>query len=172
MRRRPWRPAIKGSPQTPACIRTEFKVTVERKLDSASHGNDRRFLEPNAVFGALQLEYSVPTIGPLPQLAFKELCQVQADMRIRADWQRRPDRNDRRQNLRCPEDGLFKKGLIRIGCEKRAPNVGGIRQLLLSLAKRFDDRVGKPGYGADTPTRTRSFLLPRHDRSSRLTISS
>lgn len=50
MQRRPWRPAIKGSPQPPASIRAEFKIAIEREFDCIGAGNDRRFLEPNAMF--------------------------------------------------------------------------------------------------------------------------
>ena len=122
MQRRSLRPAIKGSPQAPACIRAELEVAVEGKFDSIGDCNNRRFLEPNAVLNPAQIQYGVPTIRALAQLTFIEVAEIQTDVRMRAHQQRRPHWHNRRQNLRRPEDGLFKKGLIGISCEKPTPN--------------------------------------------------
>ena len=50
-------------------------------------------------------------------------------MRVRAHERRRPHGNNRRQNLRRPEDGLFKEGLIGISREKPTPNAAEIQEL-------------------------------------------
>lgn len=84
MQRRSWRPAIKGSPQAPACIRAEFEIAVKGKFDRIGNCNNRRFLEPNTVLNTAQIQYDVPTIRPLPQLAFVQVAEVQTDVRMRA----------------------------------------------------------------------------------------
>jgi len=76
MQRRPWRPAIKGSPQPPASIRAEFKVAIEREFDCIGAGNDRRFLEPNAMFYLVQTQYGVPAVRALPQLTFGQVDEI------------------------------------------------------------------------------------------------
>jgi hypothetical protein len=76
MQRRPWRPAIEGSPQPPTCISAEFKVTVERQFDGIGAGNDRRFLKPNAMFYLLQTQYGVPPIRALPQLTVGQAVEI------------------------------------------------------------------------------------------------
>ena len=126
MQRRPWRPAIEGSPEPPARICAEFKVTIERQFDCIRAGNDRRFLEPNAMFYLVQTQYCVPTVGALPQLTFGQAAEIEGYARL---WDReryRPHRNDRRQNFRRPKDGLFEAGMAGVSCEKTSPNAGGI----------------------------------------------
>ena len=76
MQRRPRGPAIEGSPQPPACIRAEFKVAIEREFDGIGAGNDRRFLEPNAMFYLVQTQYGVPAVRALPQLTFGQLIEI------------------------------------------------------------------------------------------------
>jgi hypothetical protein len=76
MQGRPWRPSIEGSPQPPARIRAEFKVTIEQEFDGIGAGNDRRFLEPNAMFYLVQTQYGVPTVGALPQLTFGQVAEI------------------------------------------------------------------------------------------------
>ena len=96
MQRRPWRPAIEGSPQPPACIRAEFKVKIEREFDRISAGNDRRFLEPNTMFYRLQTQYCMPAVRALPQLTFGQVAEIQRNTRLRGRERHRPHRNDRR----------------------------------------------------------------------------
>ena len=142
MQRRPWRPAIEGSPQPPASIRAEFKVAVEREFDGIGAGNDRRFLEPNAMFYLVQMHYCVPTVGALPQLTFGQAAEIQGDARL---WNRErygPHRNDRRQNLRRPKDDLFEAGMAGVSCEKTSPNAGGIRALPQEVhRRRYDSQL-------------------------------
>ena len=76
MQRRPWRPAVEGSPQPPTGIRAEFKVTIEREFNCITAGNDRRFLEPNAMFYLVQTQYCVPTVRALPQLTFGQAVEI------------------------------------------------------------------------------------------------
>ena len=85
MQRRPRRPAIEGSPQAPACIRAKFKVAIEREFDCVGAGNDRRFLEPNAMFYLVQTQYGVPSIRALPQLTFGQVTEIQGNTRL---WDR------------------------------------------------------------------------------------
>ena len=129
MQRRPQGPAIKGSPQAPACIDAEIEIAVERKLDSIVNRNDRRFFQPNAMLYAAQVQHGVPAVRALPQLGFVQVAEVQADSRMRADKGRWPHGNNRRQNLWRPEDGLFEIGLIGISCEKPIPNAAEIQLL-------------------------------------------
>src|SRR5438552_2473984 len=126
MQRRPWRPAIEGSPQAPACIRAKFKVTIEREFDCIGAGNDGRLLEPNAMFYLVQTDYRVPAVRALPQLTFSQVAEIQGDARLRDRRRYRPNRNDRRQNFRRPEDGLFEAGLVGVSCENTSPNAGVI----------------------------------------------
>lgn len=129
MQRRPRRPAIEGAPQPLACIRAEFKVRVERQFDRIGTGNDRRFLEPNAMFYLLQTQYCVPAVRALPQLTVGQAVEIQGNMRLRDRERYRPHRHDRRQNLRRPEDGLFEAGMAGVSREKTSPNAGGIPSL-------------------------------------------
>lgn len=76
MQRRPWWPAIKGSPQPPARIRAEFKVTIEREFDGIGAGSHGRFLEPNAMFYLVQTQYCVPAVRALPQLTFGQVAEI------------------------------------------------------------------------------------------------
>ena len=126
MQRRPWWPAIKGSPQPPARIRAEFKVTIEREFDGIGAGSHGRFLEPNAMFYLVQTRYCVPAVRALPQLTFSQAAKIQGDARLWDRQRYRPHRNDRRQKFRRPEDGLFEAGLVRVSCEKTSPNADGI----------------------------------------------
>jgi hypothetical protein len=96
MQRRPRRLAIEGSPQAPACIRAEFKVTVERQFDGIGAGNDRGFLKPDAMFCLLQTHYCVPTVRALPHLIFGQVAEIQGNTRLRDRKRHRPHRNDRR----------------------------------------------------------------------------
>lgn len=84
MQRRSWRPAIKGSPQAPACIRAEFEIAVKGKFDRIGYCNNRRFLKPNAVLNSTQIQYNVPPVRALPQLTFIHVAEVQTDVRMRA----------------------------------------------------------------------------------------
>jgi hypothetical protein len=96
MQRRPWRPAIEGSPQAPASVRAEFKVTIKREFDGITDGNDWRFLEPNPVFYLLHTQYCVPAVRALPQLTFGQVAEIQGNTRLRGRERHRPHRNDRR----------------------------------------------------------------------------
>jgi hypothetical protein len=71
----------------------------------------------------------VPTVRGLTQLAFTQVAEVQADIRICTRQQRRPHWHDRRQNFRRPEYSLFKEGLVGISCEKLTPNDRETRRL-------------------------------------------
>jgi hypothetical protein len=156
MQRRPWRPAIEGSPQPPARIRAEFKVAIEREFDCVGAGNDRRFLEPNAMFYLVQTHYCVPPIRALPQLTFGQVSEIQGNTRLRDRERHRPHRNDRRQNLRCPEDGLFEAGMAGVSCEKTSPNAGGIPDLPWEAPlRRCDSRLENRDYGGGIPTPVR-----------------
>jgi hypothetical protein len=53
MQRRPLRPAIKGAPQSPACIGAKFKIAVAWKFDGIVNGSDRHFFQPNTMLHAL-----------------------------------------------------------------------------------------------------------------------
>ena len=96
MQRWPWRPAIEGSPQAPASVRAEFKVTIKREFDGITDGNDWRFLEPNPVFYLLHTQYCVPAVRALPQLTFGQVAEIQGNTRLRGRERHRPHRNDRR----------------------------------------------------------------------------
>ena len=126
MQRWPWRPAIEGSPQPPARVRAKFKVTIEREFDGIGAGNDRRFLEPDAMFYLVQAQYCVPAVRALPQLTFGQVAEIQSDARLRDRKRYRPHRNDRRQNFRRPEDDLFEAGLGGVSCERTSPSADGI----------------------------------------------
>ena len=69
MQRRSRWTVVQGSPQPPRCMRTEFEVAVEWKLDRIGFGDDRWFLQPHAVLDAAQIQYGVPAVGRLPQLS-------------------------------------------------------------------------------------------------------
>jgi hypothetical protein len=156
MQRRPWRPAIEGSPQPPACIRAEFKVAIEQEFDGIGAGNDRRFLEPNAMFYLVQTQYGVPPIRALPQLTIGQVAEIQGNTGLRDRERHRPHRNDRRQNFRCPEDGLFEAGMGGVSCEKTSPNAGGIPSLRWEApSKRYDSQLQNRDYDGDIPTLTR-----------------
>jgi hypothetical protein len=114
------------APQAPACIRAKFKVAIEREFDRIGVGNDRRFLEPNAMFYLVQTQYCVPTVRALPQLTFVQVAEIYGDARLRDRERYRPHRHDRRQNFRRPEDGLFEAGMAGVSCENTSPNAGGI----------------------------------------------
>ena len=129
MQRRAQRTTVEGSPQAPACIRAEFEIAVQGKFNSVDDRNHRRFLEPNAVLNTAQIQYCVPTVRGLTQLAFTQVAEVQADIRICTRQQRRPHWHDRRQNFRRPEYSLFKEGLVGISCEKLTPNDRETRRL-------------------------------------------
>jgi hypothetical protein len=125
------------------------------------------------VLNAVQIQHGVPTVRTSPQLALIQVADVQADVRVCRDVWRRPYRDDRRQNLRGPENRLFKEGSIGVSCEKPTPNVAGMRRLYFGLIEPSDDLVGTRGCGASIPTRSRSFPLFRCGRSRcRLTTSS
>ncbi len=171
MQRRPWRPAIEGSPQPPACIRTEFEVTIEREFDGIGASNDRRFPEPNAMFYLVQTHYCVPSVGALPQLTFGQVAEIQGDTRLRDRQRYRPHRNDRRQNLRRPEDGLFEARLVGVSCEKTSPNAGGIPDLPWEApSRRYDSQLQNRDFGGDIPTLVQWFPPLEHDHR-RLAIS-
>jgi hypothetical protein len=174
MQRRSLRPANEPSPQTSACIRPEFEVAVERKFNGVGSSDDRPFFQPNAVLNAVQIQHGVPTVGSLPQLTLVQVAEIQADVRVRCHKSRRPYRDYRRQNLRCPENGLFQERSIGISYEKPTPNVAGIRRSNFGLMMgSSDDPFGTRRYGAGIPMQFRSFPLVRRDRSRcRLTISS
>ena len=156
MQRRPWRPAIEGSPQAPACIRAKFKVTIEREFDCIGAGNDGRLLEPNAMFYLVQTDYRVPAVRALPQLTFSQVAEIQGDARLRDRRRYRPNRNDRRQNFRRPEDGLFEIGTAGVSCEKTSPNAGGIPGLPWEAPwKRSDNQLQNRDYGGGIPTPVR-----------------
>jgi hypothetical protein len=156
MQRRPRRPAIEGAPQPLACIRAEFKVRVERQFDRIGTGNDRRFLEPNAMFYLLQTQYCVPTIRALPQLTVGQAAEIQGDARLGDRVRYRPHRNDRRQNFRRPEDGLFEAGMAGVSYEKTSPNAGGIPGLPWEAPlRRYDNQLRNRDYGGDIPTLVR-----------------
>ncbi|MCP2937763.1 hypothetical protein NK983_34205, partial [Salmonella enterica subsp. enterica serovar Typhimurium] len=72
----PWGPAVQRSPEAPSGVRTEFKIAVERKFDSVGAGNDRCFLEPNAMLYLVQKEHGVPTVRALPQLPFGQVSDI------------------------------------------------------------------------------------------------
>lgn len=129
MQRFPRWPAIESPPQAPARIQAKVEVAVERKFDRIGDGNDRRLFQPDAMLYALETQYRMPTVRALPELALVQVAEIQADVRVRADERRGPYRNDRRQSLRRPEDRLLNERLIRIGCEKPTPSVGGTRHL-------------------------------------------
>ena len=80
MQWRPRRPAIEGSPKASACIRAEFEIAVERKFDRIGNRNDRRFLQPNAVLKAVEVQHGVPTIRALTQLPLVQFTEVQTDV--------------------------------------------------------------------------------------------
>ena len=82
MQRLPQRAAIKGSPQSPTSVRTEFEVAIERKFDRVGNSNDWCFFQPNTVLHAVQMQYGMPTVRSLPQLGFAQFAQVQPDVRI------------------------------------------------------------------------------------------
>ncbi len=171
MQRRPWRPAIEGSPQPPACIRAEFKVTIEREFDCIDAGNDRRFLEPNAMFYLVQMHYCVPAVRALPQLTFGQVAEIQGDTRLCDREGYGPHRNDRRQNFRRPENSLFEAGLVGVSCEKTSPNAGGIPGLPWEAPwKRCDNQLQSRDYGVGIPTLVQWFPPLERDHR-RLAIS-
>jgi hypothetical protein len=156
MQRRPRRPAVKSSPQAPACIRAEFKVTIEREFDGITAGNDWRFFEPNAMFYLLQTQYGVPAVRALPQLTVGQAVEIQGNTRL---WDReryRPHRNDRRQNFRRPEDRLFEAGMAGVSCENTNPSADGIPGLAWEApSKHYDSHLQNRDYDGDIPTLTR-----------------
>lgn len=146
-------------------MRAKLEVAIEWQLDGVSCGDDRRFWQPHAMFDAAEMQHRVPTVRSLPQLATGELAQVEFDRCVcGGERGRRPNRNDRRQDLGRPEDRLLQKGSIRICCENTTPNVGGNRRLRARFARvrRFDDRAGNPRCDAGIPTPIQSSPRPAH----------
>ena len=168
------RPAIEPSPQANTGTRPEFEVAVERQFDSVGSGDDWRFLEPNTMLYAAQIQHSVPTIGALPKLTFVQLVQIQPDGGMRADERCGAHRHNRRQGLGSPEDCLFEERSVGISCEKPTPSAAGFGRSKFDLMMRSSDNlVQTTRCGAGIPTQFRSTPLLRCGRSRyRLTISS
>ncbi|WP_245286584.1 hypothetical protein [Bradyrhizobium sp. ARR65] len=122
MRRRALRPANEPSPQAHTGTRPEFEVAVERQFDSVGSGDDWRFLEPNTMLYAAQMQHGVPTIRALPKLTFVQLVQIRPDLCVQADERCRADRHNRRHGLGSPENCLFEERSIGISCEKPTPS--------------------------------------------------
>ena len=80
MERLTLRPAIETSPQTPARIRPELEIPIEREFNSIAHGDDRRFLQPNAMLDAVQMQHGMPPVRALPQLTSLQVVEVQAHL--------------------------------------------------------------------------------------------
>jgi len=76
----------------------------------------------------------------LPKLTFVQLVEIQPDVCMRGDEQRRSDWHNRRQGLGSPEDRLLKEGSIGISCEKPTPNAGS-RQLWSGQMMRWSDNL-------------------------------
>src|SRR5690242_14850276 len=96
----------------------------------------------------VQMQYGMPAVGALPQLTIAQAGKIQADLRIRTSEQSGPNWNHRRQNLRCPENGLFDKGSIGVSCEKPTPIGVGIRY---SRHDRSDNPAGDQDCGVSIP---------------------
>lgn len=168
------RPAIEPSPQAHPGPRPEFEIAVERQFDRVSTGGDWRFLEPNTMLHAAQIQHGVPSIRTLSESTLAQAAEIQTDMGVGCDEPRGADRYNRRRGLGSPEDGLLEEGSFGVGCEKPTPNAGAICPPCFDpMVRCLDSFVRTRRYGAGIPTRSRSSPLSRSDRSKcRLTISS
>ncbi|OPY94428.1 hypothetical protein A5906_14015 [Bradyrhizobium sacchari] len=104
-------------------MRSDINVAVEQKLDRIGSGKKGRLFYPDAVLHVAQVKHGVPTVRTLPDLVLTQGAEIQAnEASLRVCEQHGAHGNDSRQNLRRPEDGLFKVGLTWISCEKPTPN--------------------------------------------------
>jgi hypothetical protein len=149
---------VQRSPEPPRGMCTKFKVAIEWKLDRIGFGDDWCFPEPHAVFDAAQKQHGVPAIGRLPQFSRGQFVQLEADPSVRAERQRRKNRDHRRQDLRRPEHYLFRERLVGVSCENTAPISDGTRHSQRRSAKRRDGPVDSSDCDADIPRQIRSFL--------------
>lgn len=160
---------MERSPEAATGIRPKLKILIVRKLDVINSGNERRLFQPDAMLHALQIEYGMPPVRAFSQLSFAEITKVQTDVRMRARGRRgRLYRDDRRQDLRRPEDRLVEKGARGISREKPTPNVV---ECELTVGES-DSRAGKQDCGAGIPKRGRLRRRLRRAHSIHPTTSS
>lgn len=60
---------MEASPQTPAGIRSELEIAIEREPNNVGCSNDRRFFQPNAMLYAVQMKHGMPVVEVLPQVS-------------------------------------------------------------------------------------------------------
>ena len=121
------------------------------------------------MFYLLQTQYGVPAVRALPQLTVGQAVEIQGNTRL---WDReryRPHRNDRRQNFRRPEDGLFEAGMGGVSCEKTSPNAGEIPGLPWEApSRRYDNQLENRDCGGDIPTPVPWFPPLQRDHRRRV----
>ena len=107
MKGRARRPPVYGAPQPSRCVRTRVKVAVERQLGHVVGADTWWLPRPDTMVDCANAQHRVPTILHTANLARCKLERARRCSRLIERRRSYSNRNNGRQNLRRPIDGLF-----------------------------------------------------------------
>ena len=110
---------IERAPEPPCGVGANLEIHVERQFGGVRRADHQRFSQPKPVLKPTNTQQNVPAIGGLPEFAGGQFGQTER-ISVRRGCTLN-NRNDCRQNFRCPEDGLILRRPRRVSRKSTAP---------------------------------------------------
>ena len=110
---------VERQPEAARGVRATLEITIEHQFGGVGRVRDRWLLQPQPVLNVPNAQENVPAVLGLPDCAGGKFGKT----KYAAVGRRRApnNRNDCRQNFRCPEYGLILRRPRRVSYKSRGP---------------------------------------------------
>ena len=96
---------VKAPPEPSRGVSANLEIVIKRQFGRVTLLGERRLSQPQPMFQPTNAQEDMPAIGRLPDFASGHFGQAES---IAVGIESAPNnRNDCRQDFRCPEDGLI-----------------------------------------------------------------
>src|SRR5438309_11432120 len=121
MKRKSWRASIHRAPQPRGGMRARLEIAVKRQLGRIASACGQRLFRPDSMLHRTDLQHGMPAVSGTAHLTRYKIKRRLKRWALSRRWTGYSDRDDGRQNLGRPKDGLLMERLLRVMGESRGP---------------------------------------------------